>query len=120
MKPLTALLMALSLGAADAHGFSVDARKMARFDLSYVACEARIPEMHGHRDEAWLALWRVKVDPATRAQLAAVRQGAVYRDEQRRIQQAAAKGAAPAASATLDGECRALWGETQRMLQTKP
>ena len=112
--------MALGMICAGAQAFTVDAKAMARFDLSYVSCEARLPEMNGHRDEAYLALWRVKVDAATRAQLATVRQGPVYRAEQRRIQQAAAKGAAPAASATLDGECRALWGETQRMLQSKP
>lgn len=107
------------------HALSVDAKAMARFDIGYADCEARMPQMRGHRDEAWLSLWRVKADQPVRAQLETVRKSADYRAERARVLKlrAASAPAAPSsaasAAATLELQCQALWNETQRMLQTK-
>ena len=114
------LLLALSPCAA--HALSVDAKAMARFDIGYATCEQQMPQMRGHRDEAWLSLWRVKADAPVRAQLEAVRKGPVYRAERARVLKAGAASEASAASAAspIDQQCQGLWNETQRMLQTKP
>jgi len=79
MKPSTFLACALALATPATWALSVDAKALARYDGSYVVCEATFPEMRGHRDEAYLSLWRAKADAANRAQLADVRKGAVYR-----------------------------------------
>jgi hypothetical protein len=99
--------------AVGVHAMAIDPKAMARFDNSYTKCEAKFPEMRGGRDEAYLSMWRVKADDKARAELAGVRKGAPYQSEARRIQQEGAKNAAPAG--TLEAECRALWGEAQRV-----
>jgi hypothetical protein len=121
MQNLTARLLALGLlfAATGAQALTIDAKAMARFDLSYTKCEAQIPEMKGHRDAAYLSLWRTRADDKTRAQLAAVRKGAAYQAEQRRVKEATAKGAMPPASSPLDQQCQALWAETQKGLKAK-
>ncbi len=100
--------------AAAAGGF--DAGGLARFDAGYARCEARFAPMKGTRDEAYLAIYRVKADEAGRKRLAALRREPDYGKELRRAQAATAKAAASAASASspLDQQCRALWGEVQR------
>ena len=108
-----ALATAIVFASASAAALTVEPKKMARFDYSYAKCEAKYPEMKGARDEAYLSLWRVKPDAAKRAQLATVRKGAEYQAESKRVQQEDAKKAAP--SSTLESECRALWGETQKV-----
>jgi hypothetical protein len=64
-------ILALCVATSAAHAFTVDAKALARYDISYVQCEARYPEMRGHRDEAYLSLWRIKPDEKALAQLAA-------------------------------------------------
>jgi hypothetical protein len=111
----TLCLFAL-FACADAAAMAIDAKAMARFDLSYTKCEAKYPQMRGARDEAYLSMWRVKADDKARAELAAVRKSALYLAENRRIQQENSKKAAPPASAdTLEQQCQALWSETQRV-----
>ncbi len=112
--PLTAL-MVLSLATSAAHALAIDAKALARYDISYLKCEAKYPDMRGQRDQAYLSLWRVKPDEKALAELAAVRKGAVYEAERKRVMQAAAKGTAPAASSPLEQQCQALWAERQRM-----
>jgi len=122
MHASTRFLLAAALvfgPAAAALALTIDPKAMARFDFSYATCEAQIPAMKGHRDEAYLSLWRARADDKTRAQLAAVRQGAPYQAERKRVQEAAAKGAQPPASSPLAQQCQALWSETQRALQAK-
>ncbi len=114
MKPLLLLgLLAAPLTVA-AGGF--DARGLARFDLGYARCEARFAPMKGARDEAYLAVYRVKFDDAARKRLADLRQSAAYRQERRSAQAQAAAPAASAASAAghLEPQCQALWSEVQR------
>lgn len=104
-----------SLAAGGASAISVDAKALARFDLSYGRCEQQIPAMRGRRDEAWLSLWRTRADDTQRAELAKARQSAVYVAERKRMQKAQTAGVAPASSSPLDQQCEALWAETQRM-----
>ena len=103
---------------AAAHAMTIDAKALARYDLSYVTCERTFPDMKGHRDEAYLSLWRVKADAKARAELAAVRKGAVYQAERARAQKAAAKGTASAASSPIEKQCQALWHESQGMTKS--
>jgi hypothetical protein len=119
MRVSIALSAALMLAAAAAQAMTVDAKALARFDASYVKCEAQFPDMRGHRDEAYLSLWKVRPDEGARAQLAAVRKGAAYQGERRRVAQGGAKGAAAAASSPLEQQCQALWGEAQRAMKSK-
>jgi hypothetical protein len=97
-----------------------DAKSLARYDASYVECEARYPEMAGHRDEAYLSLWRIKLDPKSAARLAETRSAAAYKSERQRVTKTAVKASAPAASSPLDRQCRGLWGEFQRAPKATP
>ena len=115
MKTLlrAALVVSLVAAAVPAHAFTVDAPGLARFDNSYVTCEAKFPAMRGHRDEAYLNLWRIKADASALAQLNQARKSKPYQAEHARLQQAA-KAPAAKASSSIEQQCQALWGETQR------
>lgn len=115
-----AALVVSSLSAGGAAAITVDAKALARFDLSYGRCEQQIPAMRGRRDDAWLSLWRARADDAHRAELAKARQSAAYVAERKRVQKAQAAGAAPASSSPVDQQCDALWAETQRMSAKRP
>ena len=112
----TALLVA---GSAQASVF--DARALAKYDLSYVKCEAQLPQMKGHRDETYLSLYRIKADEKSLTRLAKVRSGADYDAEKKRAAQVMAKSRPVAASASnsIERECQALWGESQRVPKSK-
>ena len=130
---LALLLMAALCGAAGAAPGRADPKALARYDISYAQCEQQYAEMRGHRDEAYLNLYRVNPDAKALAQLDAVRQGAAYRAEQKRASAAAkgeaakgdtakgetAKGTAPAASAPLSKklaqQCQGLWSESRKV-----
>jgi hypothetical protein len=120
MRVSPALFVVLALTSAAARAITLDAKAMARFDISYTRCESQIPAMRGHRDEAYLSLWKVNLDDKLRAQLAAARQGATYQSERRRILQAGAERAAAAASSPIEQQCQALWAEAQRAVKAKP
>lgn len=111
----TVLAAAAPLPAA-AQSMALDPQAMARFDLGYAKCEARLPAMRGHRDDAYLSLRRLQLDDARRRQLAAARRSAAYQGELRRVKTAEAQGVAPAASSPLEHQCQALWAETQRVM----
>lgn len=117
---LIAVAFAAGAPAALAQSRPYDAKALARYDASYVECEARIPDMAGHRDEAYLSLWRIKLDPKSAARLAETRSAAAYKSERQRVTKAAAKASAPGASSPLDRQCRGLWGEYQRAPKAKP
>jgi hypothetical protein len=118
MRITTVLAILLALGASQAWALSVDAKRLARFDVGYAGCEERYADMRGHRDEAYLSLWRVRADEKTLAQLAATRRSADYRKERQRALQAAKAASAPASS-SLDQQCRALSAERQRIANPK-
>ena len=100
-------------GGAQAAGF--DSRGLARFDAGYARCEAKFEPMKGHRDEAYLAIYRVKADEKSLARLASLRRTAEYQKERKAAQSAKAPAAAArAASSPLEQQCRALWAESQR------
>lgn len=120
-SPLASVALAATLAicASPAQAISVDAKALARFDISFGQCEKQIPQMRGRRDEAWLSLWRTRADDANRADLAKARKSGVYVAEHRRVLQAQAAGTAPAASSPIDQQCQALWAETQRIAPHK-
>ena len=94
-----------------------DAKALAKYDLSYVTCEAQIPQMKGHRDETYLSLYRIKPDAGTLARMAKVRGSADYEAEKKRAAQVVARATPVASSASnsIQRECTALWGESQRV-----
>jgi hypothetical protein len=113
--PSVLIAVALMAGAAPvlAQSRPYDAKSLAHYDASYVECEKRYPDMAGHRDEAYLSLWRVKADAKSAARLAETRAAPAYKSERQRVAKSA-KASAPAASSPLDRQCRGLWGEFQR------
>ena len=119
---LPSLFIAVVLTAATApvlaQSHPYDAKSLAHYDVSYVECEARHPEMAGHRDEAYLSLWRITPDAKSAARLAETRAAPAYKSERQRVAKSA-KASAPAASSPLDRQCRGLWAEFQRAPKAK-
>ena len=66
-----ALVTASALASAEDKRY--DPKALARYDVSFVRCEASFPEMKGRRDDAYMSLWRMKPGPKTTARLAEVR-----------------------------------------------
>ena len=105
---------ALLAAGSGALAGAFDAAPLARFDAGFERCEQLQPPLRGQRDAAWLALWRTRDDEASRARLAKLRQGEVYRREQRRFAKSrSAPGAAPASSPVAH-QCQALLAEKQK------
>ena len=75
-------------------------------------CEASFPEMKGHRDDAYMSLWRIKPGPKPTARLAEIRASATYKSEQRLAKSQAASD--PAAQRAFEQQCKGLWGEMQK------
>ncbi len=115
------IAVALASAAPAALGLTraFDAKALARYDISYARCEARFADMRGHRDEAYLDLWRIRSDDKSAARLAGVRGGTVYRTERQLVLKGSASSSVAAASATLERECQGLWAEHQRVIQNK-
>ena len=98
-----------------AHALAIDAKGLARFDISYVKCETYYPDLRGQRDDAYLAMWRLKPTDKLRADLATARRSGIYQAERRRTLDAIGKKAMPAASSPVDQQCQALRNETRRV-----
>jgi len=117
------LLLAAALVTASAMASAEDRRydpkALARYDVSYVRCEASFPEMKGHRDDAYMSLWRMKPGPKTAARLSEVRASESYKSEQRVAKRDAAGARTPEAVKSLEHQCRALWGEMQNTPKPK-
>lgn len=115
MRWAALLVAAAGLQAGMAHAVSFDSRGVARFDVGYARCEAKFAQMKGHRDEAYLAVYRVKADEKALARLAALRRTPEYQKERKAALAAKAPAAAAsAASSPLEQQCQALWAETRR------
>ena len=106
--------LALAASAPYAHALTIDAKALARYDISFVHCETQFADLKGRRDDAYLAMWRTKATPQLRNELAAARKTAPYQAERKRVLDATARGAAPAASTPIAQQCQALRTETQR------
>ena len=101
--------------AAQAADKPFDAKALARYDASYVQCEASFPEMKGHRDDAYLSLWRVKPGAKATSRLAAARGSAPYKAEHRlATARQTSQAAQPEAVKAVERQCRGLWGEHER------
>lgn len=110
---VAAFTLASTAVAARDQGY--DAKGLARYDASYLHCEAAFPEMKGHRDDAYLSLWRIKPGPKSAARLAEVRGSAPYKSEHRVAVRRAAGASDPDSVKALERQCKGLWGEMQRM-----
>jgi len=119
----THLLLAAALATASALAAAEDKRydpkALARYDVSYVRCEASFPEMKGHRDDAYMGLWRMKPGPTTATRLAEVRSSATYKSEQRLAKREAAGANGPDAVKALEQQCKGLWGEMKKTPKPK-
>jgi hypothetical protein len=113
-RTIRTLAVGLALPALAAQALTIDAKALARYDVSFVSCEAQFPDLKGRRDDAYLAMWRTKPTPQLRNELAAARKGTPYQAERKRVLDATAKGAAPAASTPIAQQCQALRSELQR------
>jgi hypothetical protein len=107
-------LALLGLFAATAYAAPADPKVLAQFDLGYVQCENRFPEMRGHRDEAYLALWRIKADAKTSAELDKVRKSDKYKKERQLAFKSLDKTTGPEVEAKLKRQCDATWAEVKR------
>ncbi len=112
-----ALVTASALASAEDKRY--DPKALARYDVSYVRCEASFPEMKGHRDDAYMSLWRMKPGPKTEARLAEVRSSSAYKSEQRVAKREAAGASGPDAVKALEQQCRGLWGEMKKTPKPK-
>ncbi|MEO8154812.1 MAG: hypothetical protein ABI605_17240 [Rhizobacter sp.] len=113
MRTSIALASLGLLLATSAHAMPADAKKLAQFDVGYSQCEERFPDMKGHRDEAYLALWRVSADDKARAQLAAIRKGGTYEKARQAALRASPKKPGPEIEAKLKQQCAATWAEVK-------
>src|SRR6478736_1096420 len=101
-----ALVTASALASAEDKRY--DPKALARYDVSYVRCEASFPEMKGRRDDAYMSLWRMTPGPKTAARLAEVRSSATYKSEQRLASREVAGASGPDAAKTLEQQCKGL------------
>ena len=116
---LAAALVVASFGAQAQDHQRYDPKALARYDVSYVRCESSFPEMKGHRDDAYMSLWRMKPGPTTSTRLAEVRSSSTYKSEQRLAKREAAGANGPDAVKTLEQQCRGLWGEMKKTPKPK-
>lgn len=112
---LVASLVLASATAAAQNRVGYDAKGLARYDASYLHCEATYPEMKGHRDDAYLSLWRIKPGAKSAARLSEVRASAPYKAEHRIAMRRAGSASDAEAVKALERQCKGLWGEMQRM-----
>ena len=115
-----AAVLALLLAAGSAEARPYDAKALAHYDRSYVECEAGNPAMKGHRDEAYLNLWRIPPEPKSLARLAKLRADPAYAAEQKRTAKSPAAASAPASAVALQRQCIGLWSEHQRAASEAP
>ena len=109
---LAAAFVAASTGAA-AQNRAYDPKLLARYDVSYGGCEKLHPELRGHRDEAYLSLYRATPNEKTKARLAEARASATYKAERQIALAGVGKASAPSAQ-TIERECSALLAEWKR------
>jgi hypothetical protein len=106
--------IALLTAAGHAQALPTDVKVLARFDLGYAKCELRFAHMRGHRDDAYLALYRVRATPKARAELATARKDARYKRESELARRSMPQITAPDMEEKLAQQCEATWAETQR------
>ena len=114
---LLATAVVAASASAGAQSRAYEPKALARYDVSYGRCEKMFPDMKGHRDEAYLSLWRAKPNEKTKARLAEARGGATYKAEREIALAGGVKSSAPNAAKTLENECSALRGELKRAAQ---
>lgn len=107
-------MLALLLAGSASGATPSRAKSLAQFDAGYAQCERRYEQMRGHGDAAYAGVYRLRLDAATREQLAATRKGAEYKSAHRSAAQALAKDKSADLDQRLDQQCQALWREANR------
>lgn len=116
----TLILLALGgLLAGAAQAMPANVKTLAQFDIGFARCEARFPEMKGHADEAYLALWKIKADDKRRADLDKLRKTARYRQERSKAQKEMDKKG-PQPEDKIRNQCEATWSEALRNKPAAP
>jgi hypothetical protein len=110
---IVSALMSLTVGMAHAQS---DVKRLAQFDLGFARCETRFDYMKGHRDEAYLALWKVKLSAERRAALDKQRKSKTYQQERIKAQKSMAADS-PALDEKIRNQCSATWSEVLRNRQ---
>lgn len=113
MRTLIALAL-LGLMSATAHALPSNVKVLAQFDLGFAKCESRYPDMRGHADEAYLALWKVKPDDVARAELAQVRKSSKYQQARNLARKGMDNSNSPELETKIKRQCEATWAETKR------
>ena len=98
------------LFTAAIHAAPADVKTLAQFDLGFAKCEQRFPDMKGHRDEAYMALWKLQADDRVRGELATLRKGAKYQRERQSALKAMPKDS-PELETKVRQQCQATWAE---------
>ncbi|MBX3622104.1 MAG: hypothetical protein KF891_19220 [Rhizobacter sp.] len=116
----TLILLALGgLLAGTAQALPSNVKTLARFDIGFARCEAMYPDMKGHADEAYLALWKIKADDKRRADLDKLRKTAKYRQARSQAQKEMDKKG-PQPEAKVRTQCEATWAEALRNKPAAP
>src|SRR5262245_20289311 len=110
MTARSALAALFLLPATAAFAKPMDPAALARFDASYAKCEAKYEHMRGHADEAYLGVYRIKVDDKSREQLAGLRKKAAYKSEKVKADKRMAQPSQEM-ERKLAAQCAATWGQ---------
>lgn len=112
IRPAVAVFAVLLLAASQAQAKPLDPAALARFDAGYARCEQKFEHMRGHADEAYLGLYKLKVDDKSRGKLAELRKKPAYAAEKARADKRMSKPSAEV-DKKLDQQCQATWGQVQ-------
>lgn len=104
---VTALLL---LAVSHVNAKPLEPKALARFDVGYAKCEQRFDHMRGHADEAYLGLYKIKVDEAGRNKLAEIRKKPAYKSEKALAEKQMSKPGAEVEK-KLDQQCRVTWAQ---------
>jgi hypothetical protein len=110
-RPVAVLSLLATFAAAPlAEARPMDAAALARFDVGYARCEQKFEHMRGHADEAYLGVYKLKVDDKSRARLADLRKKPVYASERAKAEKRLSKPSAEV-DKKLEQQCQATWGQ---------
>ena len=112
IRPAVAIFTLSLLAVFDVQAKPLDPAALARFDAGYARCEQKFEQMRGHADEAYLGVYKLKVDEKNRGRLAELRKKPAYAAEKAKADKRLRKPSAEV-DKKLDQQCQATWGQVQ-------
>jgi hypothetical protein len=100
------------LATMQAEAKPLEPAALARFDAGFARCEQKFDHMRGHADEAYLGIYKLKVDDKSRARLADLRKKPAYAAEKAKADKRLSKPSVET-DKKLDQQCQATWGQVQ-------